>query len=558
MSKKTGIIIQLLIWICICVTVLTFNIAFGKVREKQESHDEITVSRNWDMVINGVETKNVDLENTHLGLLNRGDEFSVSATLPEKFPDDPVLELYVIHAVIDVYIDGVPVYVYGHEKYDAGKLLGYGYHFISLKESDAGKKLEIKMIVSENEAFSSQDTPIIANGNYLHRDFLVENRTRMAINLFLILLGITVAVFAICYMRKDKNLNRLIAVGLFSASIGCWSLCSSDLIEMFTYNLQVKSFLEYGALYMAPLFISAYFIPEIRNEGRIRWMVYRIILVMQGSFSIFSWILQLCNVVRFPKMLKLSHAIMGVIFLFLIVRFAVDIFKGKVNNSIIVYGFEILAVFAFYDLLRFNILKYYISSHYVSLVYIGVVIFILSLLVDFGVKYIREMYEQIEKSTLEKMAYTDSMTELSNRRAIEEMMDRIDEKNEKYTIVAFDLNDLKKVNDTLGHEEGDRYIKSFAIALKDAFGKFGLVGRNGGDEFTAIISGEYVGGEEQIFECLRNNMDDINRENANWNMTVAYGYCSGEETGITSIRQAAKLADERMYLRKAEMKANRL
>jgi diguanylate cyclase (GGDEF)-like protein len=66
-------------------------------------------------------------------------------------------------------------------------------------------------------------------------------------------------------------------------------------------------------------------------------------------------------------------------------------------------------------------------------------------------------------------------------------MDEIDRDKKNYAVVVFDLNGLKKVNDTLGHEEGDCYIKEFGQVLKKTFQDYGFVGRTGGDEFQVLI-----------------------------------------------------------------------
>ncbi len=86
---------------------------------------------------------------------------------------------------------------------------------------------------------------------------------------------------------------------------------------------------------------------------------------------------------------------------------------------------------------------------------------------------------------LEIMSYTDQLTGLGNRHAMNEFIDNSLEKCTKIGVVYCDITGLKSVNDKEGHEAGDRYIICACESLSKAFGDFGLF-RIGGDEFLAI------------------------------------------------------------------------
>ncbi|NGZ76395.1 DUF4084 domain-containing protein [Saccharibacillus alkalitolerans] len=91
------------------------------------------------------------------------------------------------------------------------------------------------------------------------------------------------------------------------------------------------------------------------------------------------------------------------------------------------------------------------------------------------------------------LAYHDSLTGLSNRAAFdEELKTAIEEagqSNETFAVVFIDLDRFKNVNDTLGHDVGDRLLISVAERLKRRIGKEDTVARQGGDEFTLILRG---------------------------------------------------------------------
>jgi diguanylate cyclase (GGDEF)-like protein len=98
--------------------------------------------------------------------------------------------------------------------------------------------------------------------------------------------------------------------------------------------------------------------------------------------------------------------------------------------------------------------------------------------------------------SLEEMAFRDSLTGLANRRAVDEAvaraLDQLDRHGtQEVCVVLADANGLKRVNDTLGHGEGDRFLRQIARCLVLEFARLpgSLVARVGGDEFCVVVVG---------------------------------------------------------------------
>lgn len=100
-----------------------------------------------------------------------------------------------------------------------------------------------------------------------------------------------------------------------------------------------------------------------------------------------------------------------------------------------------------------------------------------------------DVTERIElKEKLIKLSYTDSLTDVYNRAYFEEKKEEFNE--EKYLpigIIMGDVNGLKVINDTFGHLEGDRLLKSMAKILKNGVSKEDFIFRWGGDEFIILM-----------------------------------------------------------------------
>ena len=132
----------------------------------------------------------------------------------------------------------------------------------------------------------------------------------------------------------------------------------------------------------------------------------------------------------------------------------------------------------------------------------SIVIFMIGFLmmvIVFSVISIRERKASRELIERKKIAITDEMTGLFNRRAYEEDCIKILESDavRKTVIIMMDVNGLKTANDTYGHLAGDELIIGAANCIQTALGEYGKVYRTGGDEFVALL------------ECTKEQLDDM-------------------------------------------------
>jgi diguanylate cyclase (GGDEF)-like protein len=94
----------------------------------------------------------------------------------------------------------------------------------------------------------------------------------------------------------------------------------------------------------------------------------------------------------------------------------------------------------------------------------------------------RDLKEYNKK--LKKLSITDSLTNLHNRRRLDELLN--DSKNKKYSLILLDIDHFKEVNDIHGHLEGDKVLVELSKLLKNSLNKNDEIGRWGGEEFLII------------------------------------------------------------------------
>jgi diguanylate cyclase (GGDEF)-like protein len=113
----------------------------------------------------------------------------------------------------------------------------------------------------------------------------------------------------------------------------------------------------------------------------------------------------------------------------------------------------------------------------------------------------------------QRLANTDSLTGIPNRRALSDLLERELHTSERYdtpfAFVIMDLDDLKKINDSGGHSLGDLALKRFAQVLKKNARKGDIISRYAGDEFVLIMTqsdrDQTIRGVERIMSALRRN-----------------------------------------------------
>ena len=167
-----------------------------------------------------------------------------------------------------------------------------------------------------------------------------------------------------------------------------------------------------------------------------------------------------------------------------------------------------------------------------------------------------------ELEHVRKIAYSDKMTDLENRRAYDEYIELLNERiathglDKNLLVLMMDVNGLKKTNDIFGHLAGDELLIGSAECIIKAFGAYGRCFRLGGDEFIVIGSME-----PDIFEKRK---EKLIRSLANWEghkikgIQVSIGKVNQMEYPDASMEELIDIADRRMYEDKQHYYASQL
>ena len=151
-------------------------------------------------------------------------------------------------------------------------------------------------------------------------------------------------------------------------------------------------------------------------------------------------------------------------------------------------------------------------------------------------------YRNKLEAVLRTEAENDALTGLPNRYCMEHDILKNENNGNSFSVLMFDVNFLKKTNDTQGHLAGDQLLRTAAACIRECFGVDNLNNcyRIGGDEFVALIYGD---SEEET----KRRIDKFNLALLRENISVSVGYAYTQEADGDSFKKLMADADKNMY-----------
>lgn len=156
---------------------------------------------------------------------------------------------------------------------------------------------------------------------------------------------------------------------------------------------------------------------------------------------------------------------------------------------------------------------------------------------------------------LQNLSQIDDLTGLYNRKGFLALADHRRKlalrSREAFSVAFVDLDGLKTINDTLGHDTGDRALIELASVLKESFRQSDILGRLGGDEFAVFIGETDESETESIRSRVQHHLDTYNaRPSRSYRLSFSIGITSSSPAEGTDIEALLRRADALMYQHK--------
>jgi len=555
---KKGIIYGCFLFIVLLAISIPFVI---RTDPDRSNFEELSIDDGWHVEASGKTYENMTISQNRFDMQNRGDVFYMSRTLPiEQEVDHPVLCVYSMHCYLQVFLDGELIYDYGHKSKLESLLPGYGMQVIPISDNYSGKKVEIYYYVQENRAFDGLQGPVIMNSTYRTQNLISRNRINALICMFLVIFGLVGMFGSAILCFRNQVFLRTFSLTLFSFTIGIWSMCNNELMSLLFMNVSEKSYIEYLSFYLISLSFMLYFHDRVAVKGLPLWIKIYYLIVVGGQLICYVAfiVLHFTGLCSFPHFVTWEHIFLIFAILFFVL---LNVAERKLYHKTewrITIGFAIATILSLVEMIRFNVQKFitgFENNKYNSSLAIGVLIIVLTLTIDFSSKVLEALYRDAKNQLLQQMAYLDELTGLFNRRQCEEKLRALEKYTRRYAIINLDMNLLKAINDTFGHDVGDRALKNFAEVLRDSFPEKAEICRMGGDEFAIILMDA---NEAQAMEGIRKMNEEMERRNAEDDIiTLSTAYGCAFSTECENPHAVYRLADQRMYACKKEMHLGR-
>lgn len=167
-----------------------------------------------------------------------------------------------------------------------------------------------------------------------------------------------------------------------------------------------------------------------------------------------------------------------------------------------------------------------------------------------------KLKNSIHKKYIESKVLKDDLTSCYNRKYI---MSNLEEKYRdnifNFAILFVDIDGLKMVNDTLGHEFGDQYIINISNAIREAIRDDDLVARIGGDEFLVVLNDIKEDDIDYILNRINEKIDLFDKATKEYKVSASIGYIFVDEELLkTGVDNIIRIADDKMRIEKKSSK----
>ncbi len=516
------------------------------------SREITTENKDWNLTYKGKRVGTIRIPLKWKG--GKGETVSITKQISFINGEEQYLCFQSVQSKVWVYVDGELVYTYGvNGAYALGKSPGSAWNVVKL--SGIKSQYTVEITLESPYSFYSGRIPSVYTGT---KTALYTYILRRKIPYFLIgLIVILIAVFILGSYLILRNMKMECGLYLTLAvfHLGLWFLVDSQMTQ-FIFRVQYYfSQLQCLLILSFPVILTAYVLSLREYEGDV---------IMEGVFiaSILSMIVEHCLVLArlfdYVQMLPVTIIIYAFI-LVGVVRKGVLRWRKKRSWESISWR-DIGLVF----MISTGIRDLVINCCFLELpkgrwFHFGVLFFILIIFVGYEREFAAMYLSQVQEEKFKLLAYTDALTGLSNRASFEEQMDALRNHTcnwEKVYLVIVDINDLKWINDSLGHKFGDKAIIQVAKTMESIFGKYGCCYRIGGDEFCILI--HKISGIKVKYMLDKLNYDIAKTYFVDgYTLSVASGYEVYETAAQKSVEDIFVKADKNMYYCKQEMKSKR-
>lgn len=538
---KTAIIF----W-CVFGILLLLVWGIGDFRSTNESFIQSTVTtldEGW-----------VDKEGNKVVLpvkLNFKDQsYEISKTIDTNGKHSQSVLLSAKYLNVYLYLNDVEIGSILCQTPDSNQTLGKKFALISLPDDIKEGTLRIKVEgLLDKDAQYEIKAPQMGEGAALIYEIIMDEASLLIVNFVILCFGVFLLIYGIQALRAMSRLKATIVyhisflyIGLFAILFSFYSFVIMDTIYIFFSDSYVLYLIEFLLLALIPIPL----LQLVMGTCSERW---KKILGIDCVVLSVNFIMQLIFHFGFGIELKETILITHI----LMVITAILLIPSLISTTLLEKGKWWLPV-SFCPILigaLIDIGGYYVPNSYQKAFAFqcGVLIFMVIQSTYLVRQNLITCESNLKSNVYRQMAYTDALTGLGNRAAFEKTINKIQEKLDSYSsiwCISADINELKKVNDTLGHVAGDDLIKEASELLHHAIGEDVKLYRTGGDEFVCFLFDQPKSELDAIYNRIEEALKQ-HKPKHDYQLSIALGIDRFNFSQPDSISKLISRSDVLMY-----------
>lgn len=466
--------------------------------------------------------------------------------LPSSLPQDPHLYIFSVDLITQAYLEGKQIYHFGEfDTLGKGKYQGWPWHMFSLPQNSEEKYLYFRVYSHYLDIGLFGEILIGSKGDIFEKMLFNDMPKLMvgAVSIFVALL------FLLSVFSKQIKYELLI-LGLLFLTQGLNVLCNVKIIQLYLHYPLLNQYILAISFFTFPLGMAMFLDLKLSHKipfniiKRI-WQVHLLYVVGAISGALFGFF-DIASTYQYFDTLY-YFITLPILTVFMIYFF----FKGNQEIKLITISFLIISIYWIISfLIAYSILPW---AEYPADIAVFLSLLILSYTVVKKLKYTNTLED--EQKYLQILSSTDYLTKLYNRKEIDQVLVREENYFKRYgelfSIILFDIDDFKEVNDTYGHLVGDKILIEMATILTQNTRETDFIGRWGGEEFIIICPKTNKNEVIILAEHLRKKIEEhafitIGKK------TASFGTTTYENTD--SLTSLILKADQAMYLSKTQGK----
>lgn len=558
MKEKKNILIFLVIYVSFLALIFA-NASFraSEIDSPLEKAEVLCISNGWSYESASENRDYSVAEFLKRYPMKQNEEYILKGTLPEAMTGAEVLYFYSQNLSLSVCIDGREIYALKEAKNK--RIPGVVENIVPLPDNAAGKEITITYYSKGFFRYKPIDAVYLGDESEFVHSIYAGQLPLLMFALFCFMLAALQLLGSL--LTQGSGSYKMHYLGWTMVLYSIWAFGASRFLDFFSnYQLNGQNIRHFVLALMAyPLFKFA--ILRYKEDKKLGFVG----ICLKGL-----------TILNFPIVVALHFAgispeesavvtwfILGLVLCWMLKEQFADLKrqqrncgKKKMSGILSFYAIALMLAGSCVDVIRYAF-SYGEGRFYVSPACFLIMSLVLS---SKGIKAVLHML-QLGRNTesVKQLAYFDILTQVYNRTALNEDMEK-HEKTKKgkknFGIVVFDVNNLKWVNDNLGHLAGDKLLQDAAAVIRDGFAEYGKTYRFGGDEFVVVMEEgakeRYSYGIHQMEQLLAKHNKKCKKDEE---VSIAYGVAYYDGSDERTLWKIHEEADEHMYERKRKMKA---